>query len=176
MADVIQIKRSDTTSTPSSLSPGELAYSEASGNLFYGRIADGAPVKIGGNTDVSKLAGIEAGAQVNLVDSVAGKTGAVTLVAADITDFNTAADARISASSINDHIDVNVPTPSDQQTLTWDAASGKWIAAASGSGVTTFVALNDTPTAFTGAGGNFVKVNSGETALEYVAGIDGGTF
>lgn len=34
--------------------------------------------------DIDKLAGIEAGAQVNTVSSVAGKTGAVTLVKADV--------------------------------------------------------------------------------------------
>ena len=41
--------------------------------------------------DKSKLDGIAAGAEVNVVDSVAGKTGAVTLVAADVTDLGTAA-------------------------------------------------------------------------------------
>ena len=34
--------------------------------------------------DIDKLAGIEAGAQVNTVSSVAGKTGAVTLAKADV--------------------------------------------------------------------------------------------
>lgn len=36
------------------------------------------------DAEKSKLAGIEAGAQVNAVTSVAGKTGAVTLVASDV--------------------------------------------------------------------------------------------
>ena len=40
--------------------------------------------------DKAKLDGISAGAEVNAVDSVAGKTGAVTLVKADITDFSDA--------------------------------------------------------------------------------------
>ena len=40
------------------------------------------------DAEQSKLAGIEAGAEVNTVDSVAGKTGDVTLVKADVTDFS----------------------------------------------------------------------------------------
>jgi hypothetical protein len=39
------------------------------------------------DAEKTKLAGIAAGAEVNAVDSVAGKTGIVTLVKADITDF-----------------------------------------------------------------------------------------
>ena len=40
-------------------------------------------------TDKDKLDGIEAGAEVNDVTSVAGRTGAVTIASADITDLNT---------------------------------------------------------------------------------------
>lgn len=85
MAQVIRIKRSHATATPSSLADGELAYSHASDLLHIGN-GTGVSV-IGGKADHDKLAGIEAGAQVNDVDSVAGKTGAVTLVKSDITDF-----------------------------------------------------------------------------------------
>ena len=38
-----------------------------------------------------------------------------------------------------------------------------------GGGATTFLALTDTPTEFTGLGSRFVKVNAGATALEFVA-------
>jgi hypothetical protein len=44
------------------------------------------------------------------------------------------------------------------------------------SGVTTFVALTDTPSSFTGSGGYYVKVNSGATALEFSQDVDDGTF
>jgi len=44
-------------------------------------------------------------------------------------------------------------------TITW--------AEGSGSGVTTFVGLTDTPLAYTGYAGYFPKVNAGETALEF---------
>lgn len=155
MADTIKIKRSATTASPSSLSAGELAYSENSGKLFYGRIADGTPVDIGGKWVVDKL-------------------GA--LVAADITNFNTATDARIAAASIDALADVHTPAPSNGQVLTWVAANNRFEAMAPGSGVTEFIALNDTPTAYTGAGGSFVRVNAAATALEFVAAIDGGTF
>jgi len=43
----IQIKRSLVTSTPTSLSPGELAYSYASNTLFIGTTGGG-PIAIGG--------------------------------------------------------------------------------------------------------------------------------
>jgi hypothetical protein len=176
MADTIKIKRSNTTATPATLAAGELAYSETSGNLFIGKIVDGTPVVIGGAGDHTKLAGIESGAQVNTVTSVAGRTGSVVVASTDLADFSTAADARIAAAHIADLADVAGTVPSDGQILTWSAAGSTWAPAAAGTGVTTFVALNDTPTAFTGAGGYFVKVNAGATALEFVSAIDGGSF
>ena len=48
MAQTIKIKRSTTTAVPTSLSAGELAYSESSDKLFIGRPSDGAVVDIGG--------------------------------------------------------------------------------------------------------------------------------
>ncbi len=88
MANTIQVKFSAVTSTPTSLAVGELAYSDASDTLFIGDNT-GTPVAIGGAAAFTKLSGIEAGAEANTVDSVAGKTGAVTLVMADITDYST---------------------------------------------------------------------------------------
>lgn len=87
MANTIQVKFSAVTSTPTSLAVGELAYSDASDTLFIGDNT-GTPVAIGGAAAFSKLSGIEAGAEVNTVDSVAGKTGVITLVMADITDYS----------------------------------------------------------------------------------------
>lgn len=63
MANVIKLKRSAATATPARLEIGEPAYSEQSGNFFIGT---GSGVQIiGGKADHDKLAGIEAGAQVN---------------------------------------------------------------------------------------------------------------
>lgn len=47
MANLIKIKRSTTTATPTSLAEGEIAYSEQSGNLFIG-ISDNNIANIGG--------------------------------------------------------------------------------------------------------------------------------
>lgn len=51
---IIQIKRSASTATPTSLQPGELAYSYSSNNLFIG-LGDGTPVNIGGVSTLVKL-------------------------------------------------------------------------------------------------------------------------
>jgi len=169
----IRILRSATTATPPSLDQGQLAYSENSGNLFIGE-AGAVVTKIGGETDVLKLAGISAGAEVNVVDSVAGKTGTVSIVASDLADFNSSVDTEVATLSIETLNDVAAMTPSLNQVLTWNGSA--WNAQASGSGVTDFVSLNDTPANFTGSGSFFVKVNAGATALEYVQDIDDGTF
>lgn len=176
MADLIKIKGSDTTGTPPSLAGREMAYSEVSGLLFIGRISDGTPVVIGGKADHDKLAGIEAGAEVNTVTAVAGRTGDVVLTTADLGDFNTAADARISAAVLGDLSNVDTTGLSDGQTLVYNQSTGNFEAQAPGSGVTNFVALNDTPAAFTGSAGFLVKVNATADGLEFADGIDGGTF
>lgn len=300
MANTIQIKRSASTATPASLAAGELAYSFNSDTLFIG---DGTSVLgIGGEADHTKLAGIEAGAQVNDVTSVAGRTGAVTIAKADITNFTesdyvhttgvesiggnktfsnnviitgdltvngtttsvnsttvnigdniivlnsgetgtpsadagievergtstnhrliwqessdtwgdeivggaftafsltghthtaanitdftsaaaTVADTRIGAASINALSDVIITTPSNTQALVYNGTN--WVNTTLPSGVTTFLGLSDTPSAYTGTGTYFVRVNSGATALEFVADpgyltgsstLDGGSF
>ena len=174
----IRIKRSSGDTAPSSLVSGQLAYVEGStngGTLYIGEIG-GTVRPIGGRKDHDKLAGIEAGAQVNTVTSIAGRTGAVVVTTSDLSDFNTASDARIAAAVLGDLSDLNVPTPSNGQQLTWDSGTSKWIAAAPGTGVTTFIALNDVPSAYTASGGFFVRVNSGATALEFTQDIDDGTF
>lgn len=79
----VKTKVSQVTPTPASLAYGEQAYSFDSDALFIGDPTS-TPVKIAGGADVLKLAGIEAGAQVNTVNSVAGKTGNVTLSSSDV--------------------------------------------------------------------------------------------
>ena len=54
MANVVKIKRSTTTATPSTLAEGELAFSENSGNLFIG-IAGGNIARIGGTSTSSNV-------------------------------------------------------------------------------------------------------------------------
>jgi hypothetical protein len=84
----IRIKRSSGDTAPSLLESGQLAYAEGStngGTLYYGEIG-GTVRPIAGKKYVDKLNGIEAGAQVNAVTSVAGRTGAITLAVADVTN------------------------------------------------------------------------------------------
>lgn len=83
----IKIKRSSGDTAPTSLEAGQLAYVEGNtngGTLYYGQINNTVSV-IGGKKFTDKLDGIEAGAQVNDVTSVFGRTGAVVLQSADVT-------------------------------------------------------------------------------------------
>jgi hypothetical protein len=137
---------------------------------------DGTVQPVGGKADHVKLSGIEAGAQVNTVTSVASRTGAVVITTSDLADFNTASDARIGLAVIDDLADVVITTPANGQQLTYDNATSKWINTAPSAGVTAFLQLNDVPSAYTASGGFFVRVNSGATALEFTQDIDDGTF
>ena len=72
MAQTIKIKRSTTTAVPSSLTAGELAYSDNSDKLFIGAPADSAVVAIGGKVYVDMLdhtAGILTADSAIIVDS-----------------------------------------------------------------------------------------------------------
>lgn len=153
MADTIRIKRSAVTPAPSSLAPGELAYSEESGYLYYGRISDGAPVVIGGKALKDKLDNLSA---------------------SDLSDFAAAVGQIIENASIGALSDVDLTGAADGQVLVF--RDGVFEMEAPPSGVTTFIALTDTPSTFTGAAGRFTKVNSAGDGLEFVDGIDGGTF
>ena len=89
--------------------------------------------------DKAKLDGISPGAEVNAVDSVAGKTGVVTLVKADITDFSdadyataaqgTTADSAVQPTDSIDvlsDVDTTTVAPTDGQALVWDNANSQW--------------------------------------------------
>ena len=72
MAQTIKIKRSTTTAAPSTLTAGELAYSDNSDKLFIGAPADNAVVAIGGKLYVDMLdhtAGILTADSAIIVDS-----------------------------------------------------------------------------------------------------------
>ena len=72
MAQTIKIKRSTTTAVPSSLTAGELAYSDDSDKLFIGAPADNAVVAIGGKVYIDMLdhtAGILTADSAIVVDS-----------------------------------------------------------------------------------------------------------
>ena len=97
MANVIKTKFSAVTAQPSSLAVGELAYSDTSDTLWIGDNT-GTPVAIGGAAAFTKLAGIEAGAEVNDVLTVAGRTGNVVIAISDLSGLQTALDGKASTS------------------------------------------------------------------------------
>jgi len=69
--------------------------------------------------------------------------------------------------------DVNLTTLQDGQVLTWDNTNSEWVNSTISSGTSDFVSLSDTPANYTGAGGQFLKVNAGATAVEFgTTGID----
>lgn len=73
-------------------------------------------------------------------------------------------------------IPLNLTPLTDQYVVTYDSGTGTLILTAKGSGgATAFTDLTDVPASYTGAGGKFVKVNAGETGLEFVAGGGGVT-
>ena len=83
----IKIKRSSGNPAPQTLEAGQLAYVEGAtngGTLYYGEMG-GTVRAVAGKKYIDKLDGIEAGAQVNDVTSVFGRTGAVVLQSGDVT-------------------------------------------------------------------------------------------
>ena len=102
-------------------------------------------------------------------------TGAAT-GSGTVTDLANASIAT-TISSIKNIDDVfTTMSPNDGEVLTWDNANSRWASAVNPVGATAFVGLSDTPANFTGGAGKLVAVNTGETALEYVDKVDGGTF
>jgi len=167
----IRILRSNTTATPPSLLEGQPAYSELSGNLFIG--TSGSTVtKIGGNTDVVKLAAIESGAQVNTVDSVNGETGVVSLSLGDLVNMATDFTAQLGANDLAALSNVDETGASNGQFLQYN--NGNYTVAAVPGGVSTFDGLNDTPSSK--AASNYLQVNGAGDALVYTPDIDDGTF
>jgi len=74
---------------------------------------------------------------------------------------------------LSDLTDVNAETPNDNDVLSWDAGTSRWIAEAGGGGVSTFLGLTDTPANYTGQAGKYLKVNAGEDALEFTTPAGG---
>ena len=150
MAQTIKIKRSTTTAVPTSLSAGELAYSDNSDKLFIGRPSDGAVVAIGGET------------YVNLFPATAGVLEASKLVQVD------------SNKKINewlvDNITINGNTVSASGNLVLDPSSNLDIDAGTidlSSQATQFSLVDNSATALTIAEGSntymsFITTNSGE--------------
>jgi len=59
---------------------------------------------------------------------------------------------------LGDLTDVNAETPNDNDVLSWDAGTSRWIAVTGG--VSGFIGLSDTPASYAGSAGYFLRVNA----------------
>lgn len=142
------------------------------------------------SADATKLAGIETGAQVNTVDSVNTQTGAVVLDTDDISEGASNlyyTEARVSAnSSVVANTAKNSYPTADATKLAgiaagaevnvnadWNASSGDAQILNKPSIPSAIGDLSDVPASL-GTAGQVLAVNSGGTALEYVAQSGGG--
>jgi hypothetical protein len=166
----IKIKRSTGNLAPASLAAGQLAYSEGSSNggtLYYGEIG-GTVREIGGKKFVDKLTGIEAGAQVNTVTSVAGRTGAVTIAVADVSG----AEATANKGQANGYasLDSSGLVPSSQlPSYVDDVIEGANLAAfpATGASGKIYVAV-DTGKTYRWSGSTYVEISASPGSTDSV--------
>jgi len=66
---------------------------------------------------------------------------------------------------LGDLVDVNAETPNDNDVLSWDAGTSRWIAVTGG--VSGFIGLSDTPASYAGSAGYFLRVNATPDAIEF---------
>jgi len=66
---------------------------------------------------------------------------------------------------LGDLTDVNAETPNDNDVLSWDAGTNRWIAVTGG--VSGFIGLSDTPANYAGSAGYFLRVNATPDAVEF---------
>lgn len=72
------------------------------------------------------------------------------------------------AIALDDLTNVNITSPQDGEVLVYD--SGDWVNDSVAAAVATFLDLTDTPNDYTGDALKLVRVNAGETALEFFTG------
>jgi hypothetical protein len=170
MANLIQVKRSETTAVPSSLANGEIAWSGNSDVLYIGNF--GTVSAVGGVRNPGVLTANQAlvANSTSGIDSLI--TGDFTLNTYEVTgiidddSFATGVSNTTLATSesiksyvdsvagagvsvLNDITDVNVATPTEGNVLTWDATEAKWVDAVidGGTGITvSYANTNDTHT------------------------------
>jgi len=71
---------------------------------------------------------------------------------------------------LSDLTDVNAETPNDNDVLSWDAGTSRWIAVTGG--VSGFIGLSDTPASYAGSAGYFLRVNATPDAVEFRSPTD----
>ena len=136
----------------------ELAGGIASSSFPTYTFGDGAFLNIGTSSGTI--------AEGNHTHAISDFTGVGTLAILDEVDTAEIVDNAVTAIKLSPSVGTN------GQVLSVDGSGNlEWVTITAT--ITNFLTLPDTPSNFTGAGGNFVKVNSGETGVEFVAaGID----
>ena len=136
----------------------ELAGGIASSSFPTYTFGDGAFLNIGTSSGTV--------AEGNHTHAISDFTGVGTLAILDEVDTAEIVNKAVTAIKLSPNVGTN------GQVLSVDGSGNlEWVTITAT--ITNFLTLPDTPSNFTGAGGNFVKVNSGETGVEFVAaGID----
>ena len=136
----------------------ELAGGIASSSFPTYTFGDGAFLNIGTSSGTI--------AEGNHTHAISDFTGVGSLAILDEVDTAEIVDNAVTAIKLSPSVGTN------GQVLSVDGSGNlQWITITATT--TNFLTLPDTPSNFTGAAGNFVKVNSGETGIEFVAaGID----
>ena len=120
------------------------------------------------DADHTKLNGIETGATA---DQTAAEIRTLVESATDSNVFTDADHTKLnSLGTLNALSDVNTAGVADNKILKYDSSVSQFIIADESTGdggSSTFTGLSDTPTNFGSAAGKVLKVNSGETALEF---------
>ena len=156
MAQTIKIKRSTSTSAPSSLVAGELAYSDASDKLFIGQPSDNAVTAIGGKLYVDMLdhtAGTLTASSAILVDASSKidqlKTANLTIGANSITSASGDVDI-VAASNLDiDAGTIDISTQATEFKIIDNSATAMTIAEGSTTYLT-FVTTNSSEKIVTG--------------------------
>ena len=136
----------------------ELAGGIASSSFPTYTFGDGAFLNIGTSSGTV--------AEGNHTHAISDFTGVGSLAILDEVDTAEIVNKAVTAIKLSPNVGTN------GQVLSVDSSGNlEWVTITAT--ITNFLTLPDTPSNFTGAGGNFVKVNSGETGVEFVAaGID----
>lgn len=170
MANLMQIKRSETTAVPTSLANGELAWSGNGDILYVGNFgsvqAIGTSLNPGTLTANAVLvANSTSGIDALDTDSLTVSNYAVTSIIDDDTFASGVSNTALASaesikayvdsvagagvSNLNDVSDVNAASPTEGHVLTWDATEAKWVDAdiAGGTGISSsFANSTDTHT------------------------------
>lgn len=159
MPQLILHKRSATPAnipTVGDLELGELAINTADGKVYF--------KKDDGSESIVVLEAPVAAP----VDSVFGRTGAVTAQASDYSAFYL---QNIASESIGDLSDVTLAGITNGQVLSWTGSDFSPTTL-----LDSFTELTDTPSDYTGSAGRLLAVNGAGTGVEFVDTVDGGSF